>query len=268
MAISFQQNKKKTQLFNQRAADYWHFPVALLFAFCLMCLDRSHLIAPVHRVFASVASPFQYIVDTPGRIARWSRGVWGSKQALLHETKALHQEQLALKVRLQQFAALEKENDVLKNLLALTKETQYPTRAARVLAFQAMPTRHLLVINKGKKDGVTSGQLVLDTRGVTGQVIDVGLFTSTVLLISDAASAVPVRNQNTGETAILSGTNTLERLSLNYLPKTAHVKPGDVLVTSGLGLRYPAGYPVGVVEAVDNPAGEAFIRVVVVYCSV
>ena len=96
-----------------------------------------------------------------------------------------------------------------------------------------------------------------------GQVIDVGPMTSTVLLISDSKSAVPVRNNRTGERAILVGTNSIEQLSLINLPKTSSIHPGDVLVTSGLGRRYPEGYPVGRVEEVNSIPGEDFVKVMV-----
>lgn len=87
--------------------------------------------------------------------------------------------------------------------------------------------------------------------------------TSTLLLISDSKSAVPVRNNRTGERAILVGTNDIEELSLINLPKTSSIHPGDVLVTSGLGRRYPEGYPVGRVEEVKSIPGEDFVKVTV-----
>ncbi len=216
---------------------------------------------PVHRLFASLVYPLQYIVDAPTRLITWSRMALGSKQALLDETRVLHEEQLYLKAGLQQFLALENENKLLKSMLFLSEKSEHQMAAARILAFETTEMRHVLIINKGKREGVVTGQLVLDTEGVTGQVIDVGFMTSTVLLISDSASAVPVRNQRTGETAILAGTNRQDKLALIYLPKTALVQKGDILATSGLGQSYPEGYPVGMVEAVGNLSGEEFIRV-------
>ncbi|MDF1677989.1 MAG: rod shape-determining protein MreC [Legionellaceae bacterium] len=261
MAISFRLNKKQNQLFNDAEQGLWRYPLALVFSLCLIFLDKTYGVVSLHQLLASAASPFQYVVDAPSRFAVWSRGVWSSKQALLAETRALHEEQLHLKAALQQLSSLQHENTILKSLLALSEQSKHPMMTAEVLAVETTRTRHVLVINKGKKNGVLLGQLVLDAEGVMGQVIEVGLMTSTVLLISDSASAVPVRNQRTGETAILAGTNLPERLSLIYLPKTASVETGDVLVTSGLGKNYPEGYPVGVVNKVENPLGEAFIRI-------
>jgi rod shape-determining protein MreC len=226
-----------------------------------MFLDRHYTVVPFHRVLASMVYPFHYAVDAPGRFVHWTRVVWGSKQALIHETEALHHEQLQLKTQLQHLLGLQNENKNLKNLLALSDASSHRMMAADVLAVETGRVHHVLIINKGSRDGVTSGQLVLDEEGVTGQVVEVGLMTSTVLLISDAASAVPVRNQRTGETAILTGTHDMHRLALIHLPKTVSIKTGDILLTSGLEQRYPAGYPVGVVDVVDSLPGEAFIRV-------
>jgi rod shape-determining protein MreC len=132
---------------------------------------------------------------------------------------------------------------------------------AQILAVDTTTARQLVVLNKGKRDKVYAGQPVLDAKGVMGQVVDVGLMTSTVLLISDSKSAVPVRNNRTGERAILSGINNLGQLSLINLPSTSSIAAGDLLVTSGLGGLYPEGYPVGRVEGVKNIPGDAFITV-------
>ena len=104
---------------------------------------------------------------------------------------------------------------------------------------------------------------MLDAKGVVGQVIDVGFMTSTVLLVSDIKSAVPIRNNRTGERAILVGTNSISQLSLINLPRTSSIIKGDLLVTSGLGRLYPEGYPVGVVSEVNHIPGDDFIKVIV-----
>lgn len=133
--------------------------------------------------------------------------------------------------------------------------------AAQILAVDTSHSRQIVVLNKGKKDGIFVGQPVLDAKGVMGQIVNVGPLTSTVLLISDSKSAVPVRNHRTGERAILVGTNNINHLFLINLPKTSSITVGDILITSGLDHRYPEGYPVGKVEEVYNMPGEDFVKV-------
>ncbi|MDF1683330.1 MAG: rod shape-determining protein MreC [Legionellaceae bacterium] len=259
--IFFQQNKQRGRLFQQAHQKGWQFSFATVLAVFFMFADHHYGNMPIHRIFSCVIYPVQYVMDAPTRLIQWTRLTWTSKQALLAENERLRHQQLYLQSQNMQSLMLQDENTSLKELLALSQTVKHRSMAADVLAVSTGHTRQVVIINKGKQAGVVLGQLVLDTQGVMGQVIDVGLRTSTILLISDANSAVPVKNQRTGEKAILNGTNSTTQLSLINLPKTVSVQKGDVLLTSGLGQQYPAGYPVGVVEKVTLPPGEDFIRV-------
>jgi rod shape-determining protein MreC len=208
-----------------------------------------------------MVSPLQYVVDYPVRIAASMQALVGSKKALLDENIQIRYKQTVLEAKMQQVLAIKKENSQLKELLLTSTNANMQAMAAQILAVDTTSARQILVLNKGQRDGVYTGQPVLDAKGVMGQVIDVGFMTSTVLLISDAKCAIPVRNNRTGERAILVGTNSMDQLSLINLPKTSSIQIGDILVTSGLGRRYPEGYPVGRVEEVKNIPGEAFITV-------
>jgi len=259
--IFFQQNKQRGRLFQQAQQRGGRFSLAIALAVMFMLADHHYGTMPIHRVFSSFIFPVQYATDAPIRLINWTRLTWTSKQDLLAANERLRHQQLYLQSQNMQSLMLQDENASLKALLALSQTVKHRSMAADVLAVNTGHARQVVIINKGKQAGVVLGQLVLDTEGVMGQVIDVGLKTSTVLLVSDVNSAVPVRNQRTGEKAILNGTNNTRHLSLIHLPKTVSVQQGDVLLTSGLGQQYPAGYPVGVVETVTIHPGEEFIRV-------
>ena len=259
--IFFQRNKQRGRLFQQAQQKGWQFSLAIVLAVLFMCADQHYGNMPIHRIFSYFIYPVQYITDTPTRFIKWTRLTWSSKQVLIAENQQLRHQQLYLQSQNQQRLMIQDENTALKELLALSQSLKHRSMAADVLAVNTGQARQVVIINKGKQAGVMLGQLVLDAEGVMGQVIDVGLRTSTILLISDASSAVPVLNQRTGEKAILNGTNNASHLSLIHLPKTVSVQQGDILLTSGLGQQYPAGYPVGVVEKVELPPGEDFIHV-------
>ena len=104
--------------------------------------------------------------------------------------------------------------------------------------------RHFVVLDKGKRDGVYVGQPVLDADGLMGQVIEVGSTSSRVLLVTDITHAVPVRVIRNGVRAIVEGSGKQNQLNLRQVSFTTDIKVGDVLVTSGLGGRFPEGYPV------------------------
>lgn len=238
--------------------------LALVFSVGLMFSDyRYHYLDSVRSSFSLIVSPLQYAVDYPVRVVGWVQSLVSAKKALIDENMRLRYQQIMLESELQKLLVIQKENSQLKELLLTSSQADMRAMAAQILAVDTANTRQIVILNKGNRDGVYAGQPVLDAKGVMGQVVDVGPMTSTVLLISDAKSAVPVRNNRTGERAILVGTNSIDQLSLINLPKTASIHPGDVLVTSGLGRRYPEGYPVGKVETVSSIPGEDFVKVVV-----
>ena len=223
--------------------------------------NHYHYLNQVRSGFSLFISPLQYAVDYPVRIFGWIKSLMSTKKALLDENMRLKYQQTLLEAQLQKLLVIRNENLQLKELLLTSSTASTKAMAAQILAVDTGMSRQLLIVNKGKRDGVFAGQPVLDAKGVVGQVIDVGMMTSTVLLISDSKSAVPVQNNRTGERAILIGKNDIEELLLINLPKSSSIVKGDLLVTSGLGRRYPEGFPVGVVTEVSNIPGEEFIKV-------
>lgn len=264
MVISSQQNKTHERLFRKRGHSPIGFAAALVFSIFLMFADYHYkYLNNVRNGFSLVVSPLQYAVDYPVRVVGWVQSLVSAKKALIDENMRLRYQQTMLEAELQKLLVIQKENSQLKELLLTSSKADMRAMAAQILAVDTSRARQVVVLDKGKRDGVYTGQPVLDAKGVMGQVIDVGPMTSTVLLISDSQSAVPVRNNRTGERAILVGTNSMEQLSLINLPKTSSIKEDDVLVTSELGRRYPEGYPVGRVLEVKSLPGEDFVKVIV-----
>ena len=254
----------QSRLFAKNRRSSTGFVLAIAISLVLMIADYHYRYLDNVRVgFSLLISPLQYVVDYPVRVIGWVSSLISTKKSLIDENMQLRYQQTMLEAQLQQLLVISNENSQLKELLSASSSGKMRAMAAQILAVDTTSSRQLLVLNKGKRDGVLSGLPVLDAKGVMGQIIDVGLMTSTVLLISDSKSAVPVRNNRTGERAILIGTNNMSHLSLINLPKTSSIIKGDLLVTSGLGRRYPEGYPVGRVEEVKNSPGDEFIKVTV-----
>jgi rod shape-determining protein MreC len=121
--------------------------------------------------------------------------------------------------------------------------------------------RERVLVDKGASDGVFVGQAVLDSGGVFGQVARVEQLTSEVILLSDASHAIPVQVNRNGLRTIAVGTGDMNRLKLPYLSTSADVVVGDLLVTSGLGGGFPAGYPVGTVAEVKRDPAQSLADV-------
>lgn len=228
-----------------------------------MVLDnRFGLVIQLRHAFLYLTSPFQYAVNWPIKTYQNITQSVVSQKALINENMELRYQQVVLKGRLQRLLNLQKENKQLRKLLDYKGPGSGDTfLLAELLSIKTNDYRQMLVLDRGSKDNIFVGQAVFDSLGVMGQIIEVGPYTSTVMLITDPESAVPVKNARTGERAILVGTNQANGLSLVNLARTSSVQVGDELLTSGLGRRFPEGYPIGIVKRVLVSDNEAFIQV-------
>jgi len=131
-------------------------------------------------------------------------------------------------------------------------------RVAEIMSASSNPFRHVIVVDKGTTDRVYNGQTIVDANGVVGQIIEAGILSSQGILISDPDHALPVEINRNGLRTIAVGTGEFDRLNLPFLPNNADIAQGDLLVTSGLGGAFPAGYPVGIIETVTVKPEEPF----------
>lgn len=206
--------------------------------------------------------PLQYMVDAPVQLFHNIRGNFVTRQKLQSENAALSTQQVLLQAQLQRYAALESENRQLNQLLAATEHLKKQHfRLARLLLVNADPLLNEVIVDKGQSDGVKIGQPVLDANGVMGQVISIDFLSSRVLLLTDFRSAIPVQDVRSDARGILVGRGRLAKLLLKDTPGTVDIKVNDLLVTSGLGGRYPAGYPIGVVSAVNTNVATQFASI-------
>ncbi|MDZ7644768.1 MAG: rod shape-determining protein MreC [Woeseiaceae bacterium] len=228
----------------------------------LMIVDhrQNHLDA-VRKAIGATVYPLRVVVDAPVSMWQWLQATTESRNDLLLENSRLHAERLLTHARLQRYAALEAENERLRAMLDATSRVTDRVRVAGIMSVSSNPFRHAIVIDKGHRDDVYDGQALIDADGVVGQVIEAGLLSSQALLISDPDHALPVEVNRNGLRTIAFGTGEYDRLDLQYLPNNADIEVGDLLVTSGLGGTFPAGYPVAVVDSVERLPQEPFARV-------
>ena len=149
----------------------------------------------------------------------------------------------------------------LRDLLEARAQVRDEVRVAEIMSVDANPYRHNIIIDIGEREGAYDGQALVDASGVIGQVIETGLTTSQAMLISDPSHSLPVEVNRTGARTIVNGTGEIDRLDLPFVTNNTDIRPGDLLVTSGLGGAFPAGYPVAVVETVTRVPQEPFADV-------
>ena len=229
----------------------------------LMTLDhRYNQLDTLRAGLSVVVYPLQLAVEMPGTMISWFRESLATRRQLQEENDSLQTQLLMLKAQSQKLQSLEVENIRLRELLESSFEVGERVLVAELMLANLDPYKHQIVINKGELDRVYPGQPLLDAEGVMGQVVHVGPYSSTAVLITDTSHAIPVRVNRNGIRTIALGSGTINRLELPYLSNNADVVPGDLLVTSGLGSRFPAGYPVAVVEAVQHDPGRTFAHIV------
>ncbi len=217
---------------------------------------RTHLLTLVY--------PIQYLVNLPLKTGQWLSMSANRRVKLLQENAKLHEENLRLKVGLQKYQHLSKENKRLRQLLHSSTRLGERVMLAEILAVELDSAKRDITINKGSKHGVFINQPVIDAQGVVGQVTQVGMFSSIVMLITDYNHQLPVQIERTGLRTVAKGMGTVNRLSLLYIPNIGlnhGIKVGDLLVTSGFGDKFAKGYPVATVIDVTPDIGKPYAQV-------
>ncbi|MDE0754205.1 MAG: rod shape-determining protein MreC [Woeseiaceae bacterium] len=228
----------------------------------LLVIDhRDNHLGAVRKAVGAAVYPLRIIVDAPVSIWRWTVDTTASRNELQLENSRLNAERLLTQARLQRYSSLEAENARLRTMLEARATVREQVRVAEILSVSSDPFRHLLVVDKGSVDNVYDGQVVIDANGVVGQVIKAGVLSSQCMLISDPGHALPVEVNRNGLRTIARGTGEFDKLDLPFLPNNADIEPGDLLVTSGRGGAFPAGYPVAIVDSVIRIPQEPFASV-------
>ena len=235
--------------------------LAALSVLLLVIDHRDNHLDTVRRAIGATVYPLRVLVDAPVSAWRWASDTTASRGDLLDENDRLKTERLLTRARLQQFAALEAENSRLRAMLDATTRVHNQVRVAQIMSVSSDPFEHVLVIDKGSRDGVYDGQAMIDDSGVVGQIVETGLLSAQGILISDPDHALPIEINRNGLRTIALGTGQYDLMDLPFLPNNADIHEDDLLVTSGLGGEFPAGYPVAVVTKVIRNPQEPFAEV-------
>lgn len=206
-------------------------------------------------ILDTLAYPVQLAVDLPLRLGSEFLDNLSSRRTLLSENAALRTRQILLEAQIQKLAVLQAENTRLRELLQSSGRMDDRLSIAEILAMDLDPYRQRIMLNRGLVHQVHVGQPIIDAHGVMGQITSVGLNTSSALLITDTNHSLPVEVNRNGLRTVAQGTGEGRWVVLPYLPRNADIQTGDLLITSGLGGRFPRGYPVAVVRTVD-PQGQ------------
>jgi rod shape-determining protein MreC len=190
------------------------------------------------------------------------RGVWSGYVALRdvqEENEALKRELQTLQVRLQEERAQAQRAENFRQLLELRERAGVDTVAAEVIAGPATIEFRDMTIDKGNADGVARDMAVISPAGVVGRVILASPRAARVQMLIDLNAAAGAMIERTRAQGLVVGQGSA--LRMDYVPGTADVKQGDLVVTSGIDKIYPKGFVIGTVESIEE--GGTFYEIVV-----
>jgi rod shape-determining protein MreC len=225
---------------------------AIISIVCMYYDQRDGWISKLRYYMQAAAYPVQLIVSAPQTLVHWGSELTQTREELRAENADLKRRERELSIAAMRFAALEHENAQLRALGQALPPLVTRSQVAEVVSFDLNPLKQRLLLNRGARSDIFNGQAVVDARGLLGQTVRVGPWSAEVILITDPEHAVPVQLVRNGLRSIAVGAGNSGELLLPYLPVNSDVKPGDVLVTSGLGGVFPAGYPVAVVTGIKR----------------
>ena len=209
----------------------------------------------------AVAYPIQLAIGSPRMLWSATSDLFETRASLRAENAALQKRERELALVTMRYEALEQENARLRDIHGVVPPLVSRSQLADVVNADLGRLRQRFVINKGDTNGLFRSQAVVDTAGLVGQLVRVGPWSAEVMLITDPEHAVPVEVVRNGYRTIAVGNGDAEELQLPFVPVTADIKAGDVLVTSGLGGVFPAGVPVAVVAENTRDPDEILARV-------
>ncbi|ACH66992.1 rod shape-determining protein MreC [Aliivibrio fischeri MJ11] len=223
--------------------------------------SRLNAFSDIRYLLNSFVSPIHYAANLPRTMFNGMYERFNSRNTLMLENQRLKQEMFVQNSNLLLMEQLKQENSRLRNLLGSPFIRDEKKMVTEVMAVDSAPYTHQVMIDKGSVDGVYEGQPVISDKGIVGQINYVGAHNSRVLLLTDANNAIPVQAVRNDIRVIASGKGHLDMMQLEHIPTNTDLKVGDLLVTSGLGQRYPEGYPVGYISKIDNDNKRPFASI-------
>ncbi len=205
--------------------------------------------------------PIQYLINLPNNLQESLYENFLNREEIISQNQKLKEENLNLKSQMQQIYRLESENKRLYELIDSKPKTENTYLFADIISTSKILNKHQILINRGSRDGIQLGSSIVNADGIVGHVIRDQIFASEVLLISDLEHAIPVEIVRTGLRTIAVGTGEFNSLRVNTLPTNSDIKKEDIIITSGLGGRYPEGFPVGTIKEIIAEAGNPFLEV-------
>ncbi len=236
--------------------------VAMLAVAFIGIESNSDMLHNVREVLYLTVKPIVEVSQVPVAVNKVVQRHFVDREVLRQRISTIAQENAELRDRVNELEYQELRSTWLADLLEVREQIEYPVLTANLVSVQLMPMSHKIVLDRGSQQQVFVGQPVLDSRGLIGQVTEITRTDSAVTLITDSSHSVPVRLQRNGLLAIAHGLGLHNQLLISGLRLNQDVEVGDILITSGLGNRFPAGHPVAEITRVEGDPNSSFAEII------
>lgn len=209
-----------------------------------------------------IVSPIQYIVRTPSNFFYSLLEETETIAQLKSKIESLEKDNKMMRINLQKIDILEDEISRLRSIKRSMSKKFENIQIAKVIQEGVIPNKKSIKINVGSNDKAIMGQTVMGANGLIGQIVEVALYSSKVLLITDVNSNVPAIITRTGKQVIVKGRLQDDLLEISFTDDT-DLQSGDLIVTSGQAGRFIASLNIGRIVQIDMNEGERFAQVLV-----
>lgn len=232
-------------------------------ALVLMLLDsRYRQLDHMRSAITTAVYPVRAVAHSPYEFTQWTVASFRTRRQLREENLSLRTSQQSAQFELQRLQQLEAENHRLRVLLESAQAQQLNLQMAEIMRVSLDPGRHHVIINQGAQLGISKGQAVIDAKGLMGQILRTDTLQSEAILITDSNHVTPIEVNRNGLRSIAYGNGESNLLHLPYFAQNSDIAEGDLLVTSGLGGRFPVGIPVATIIKITRDSSQTFLEVV------
>ncbi|MES2831990.1 MAG: rod shape-determining protein MreC [Pseudomonadota bacterium] len=250
-------------LFKQGASARVKVVFFSVIAFSLLIADAHfHKLAAIRQAVGAGLYPLQVAAVAPRDLAVRVGNYFAALSSVEEQNRRTKLDQARNAQQLQQTQHLQAENAQLRKLLGTSERLPVKAVLAEILYDTRDAFTRKIVLDRGARHDVMPGQPVIDDIGVVGQVTRVFPFSSEVTLLTDKDQAIPVQVVRNGLRSVAYGGGQSGLLDLRFISSNADIKPGDLLVTSGIDGIYPPGLAVAKVARIANKSADAFAQIV------
>ena len=253
-----------SSIFKKSVTNFYLLIFLISLSILSVIVDLKHPSTNIARTVVNdfILSPIQYVVKTP---SHFFYSILEERETIVQlesKIESLEKDNKMMKMNLQRIDILKDEVARLRSIKRTLSKKFENIQIAKVIQGDVIPNKESIKIDIGSNDNIAMGQTVMGTNGLIGQIVEVALYSSKVLLITDVNSNVPAIITRTGKQVIVKGRSQDDLLEISFTDDS-EIKSGDLIVTSGQAGRFIASLNIGRIVQIKMNEGERFAEVLV-----